>query len=179
MQNSIIDISPDNGSVIQVITLTEAKRACLVDHTIDDAKITDLIAKCTAAVEDACNISILEKEITLTADWHREQQLPLGPVQSIDLVKFRTGTTNGVAQYDTLAISDYTTDGELFKVFCSSRCGRHKIIYTAGYESVPGNLKLAILNEIAFRYENAGDGKEGLSEGARELSKPFINYSWA
>lgn len=177
--NRIIDIKTTESSPTEPVTLVQAKAHLLIDHTADDTYVTSLITQCRRAVENACNIAIVQKVVVLTADWEEEWELPVGPHGTISEVKLRTGTVGGIAEYQTLDADDeYTTDGELFKLFNSSSCGRHKITYTAGYSTVPDDLKLAILNEIAFRYENRGDSKDGLCAGAAELIKPYINYSW-
>jgi uncharacterized phiE125 gp8 family phage protein len=180
--NRIIDIKITEATITEAVTRAEAKRHCVVDaaFTADDTLFDDLIKECRQSIENACNISIVDKTVVLTADWKCEKELPYGPVKTITEVKFRTGTaTDGTAQYDTLTGDDFSTDGELSKLFASSRCGRHKITYTTGFTTVPADLKLAILNEIAYRYENRGDeAKAGISEGAQALCKPFISFSW-
>lgn len=178
--NRIIDEKRTNGTVTAPVTLAEAKKVCIVDHSLDDTLIEDLIIQCAEEIENICRISILDKTIIITVDLEEECWLPYPPVKSITEVKLRTGTdVSGVAEYNTLVAGEYTTDGEQSIVFNSSMCGRHKITYTAGMTTVSEALKKALLNLIAFRYQNRGDHEVELSEDVRQQILQFKEFSWA
>jgi uncharacterized phiE125 gp8 family phage protein len=198
MLNSIKDIKNRQAvSVTEPVTLPEVKEWLIIDHTDDDALLTRLISRVRAAIESKAKISLVERSIVLTIDLHRESKLPNGPVRTISEVLFRQGTNgDGTPDNVTLTTEDYTTDGDDFKVFKSSKCGRHKITYTTGYDAtnnpVPDDLKTGILMEIAYRYEHRGDetnaitaaGNEsvqkvsGISADAMVYIKQFIDYAW-
>jgi uncharacterized phiE125 gp8 family phage protein len=179
--NSIIDIKFTESSPTEPCTLTEAKTHLRVDSTDDDTKITALITSCRKRLERWCGISIVQKTVVLTIDFKEEMRMIYGPVTAITEVKVRTGTdTTGAAEWETLTDDDYTTDGEDYKVFNSSLIGRHKITYTAGYSTCPEDLKEAVLNEIAYRYQNRGDQTQkyvaeqpGVCEGSKILAMPY------
>lgn len=180
--NLIIDIKKVETG-IEPVTLADAKNFLNVTSTDDDALITTLCTSCRHAVEQACNISIIAKLITLVADWVKEWELPLGPITGIQSVMIRTGNSgSGIASYET-QVSGWGVDGGDFQTFAPAEitsfnpgdpfrgyfqwgpyastqgaCGRrYKIIYTAGYTTVPAQLKQAILSQIAHDYENRGD----------------------
>jgi uncharacterized phiE125 gp8 family phage protein len=205
MLNSIKDIkNRQANSVTEPVTLAEVKEWLIIDHTDDDTLLTRLISRVRGAVESKTKLSLVERTITVTADLVRETKLPHGPVREITEVLFRQGTNDdGTPDSITMTTEDYTTDGEDFKVFKSSKCGRHRISYNAGYGTdsgdtpvwncpVPDDLKTAILMEIAYRYEHRGDetnsisaaGNEtvqkvsGISADAMVYIKPFIDYAW-
>jgi hypothetical protein len=174
MHNSLIDIKITEGTVTEPVTLEQAKLQCIVDFTTDDNYITDLIKKCRQEFESICGISIVEKSITLIADWKREQQLPYGPVKSINEIKVKTGNSdNGATEYETP--NTYSIDGGLFDLSCN----RLKIVYTTGMETVSEDLKLALLNLIAWRYENRGDHEKEMSEDVLYQILKWKDYSWS
>lgn len=175
MLNSIIDIKITEGTVTEPVTLDEAKAQCIVDFSADDNYITSLIKQCRQEFENICGISIVEKNIVLIADWKREQQLPYPPVKAINDIKVKTGnSSNGATEYETP--NTYSTDGGLFDL---SGCNRLKISYTTGMETVSADLKLALLNLIAWRYENRGDHDKEITEDVMNQILKHKDYSWS
>jgi uncharacterized phiE125 gp8 family phage protein len=205
MLNTIKDIKNRQAeSITEPVTLAEVKAWLIIDtvNTDDDALLTRLITEVRQAIEKKTKLSLVARTIIVTADLTREFKLPHGPVRQISEVLFRTGTAgDGSADYETLTVTDYTTDGEDFKLINTGRCGRHKITYVAGYgvdedldydNPVPDDLMLAIRSEIAYRYEHRGDetttlsaaGNDtvqratGISADAMQYLKPYIDCSW-
>lgn len=196
-QNRIIDIRRTESSPTEPVTLDEAKAQLIVTSTDDDGLITSLITQARKAIEGYCSLSIVPKTIILTADLFNEWELPYGPVTAIQAVQTRMGTQgSGPASYQTATV--WTSDGEDFLTFTPSDCGpnfttppntqknRYRITYTAG-PYCPEDLKLAILQEIAFRYQNRGDASEtrvtqfadlGVCVPARVLADPYVRQSW-
>lgn len=175
MLNSIIDITIAENNPTEPVTLSQIKSQCIVDHSLDDTLLTELGKQCRQEFENICGISIVEKNIVLIADWKREQQLPYPPIKAINEIKVKTGnSTNGATEYDTP--SCYSIDGGFFDL---SGCNRLKITYTTGMTTVSEDLKLALLNLIAFRYENKGDHSAELSEDVMNQILKFKDFSWA
>jgi hypothetical protein len=143
--------------------------------------------------------------VTLIADLFKEWELPYGPVTGLLSVKTRTGNEgSGPGTYETLS-SGWTYDGNDFVTFTPAPTGgfnpgapftghfqwgpyssdrslvnRYKIVYTSGYANVPDALKLAILNEITYRYENRGSEAqlEGICFAARTMAEPYKRTLW-
>lgn len=186
--NYIRDVKITTGSVTEPVDLDDdVKPHLIIDHTDDDDKLESLIAQCRKAIENYTGVSMVTHTVVVTADLCEEIELPQGPVNVISTVKFRTGTDNaGAAEYDTLtAVNDYTTDGSDFIRLCSLREGRHLITYTTKAIANMEDLKLALLNEIAFRYENRGDQVKqyatenpAICEAARVLADPYRRLTW-
>jgi uncharacterized phiE125 gp8 family phage protein len=205
MLNTIKDIKNRQAeSITEPVTLTEVKAWLIIDtvNTDDDALLTLLITQVRQAIEKKTKLSLVKRTIVVTADLTREFKLPHGPIRSIDEVLFRKGTNgDGTPDFETLEATDYTTDGEDIKVINTGRCGRHKIAFTAGFgvdaeidydNPTEDDLKLGILQEIAYRYEHRGDetntmsaaGNEtvqkisGISADAMQYIKPYIDHAW-
>lgn len=206
MSNRIIDIKRVESSPTEPVTLTQVKAHLIITVTDDDTMLTALITQCRKAIEEYCAISIVPKTVTLIADLCKEWELPYGPVTGIQSVATRTGSEgSGPGTYETQT-SGWGTEGEEFLSFVPAGGGgfnpgapftgyfqwgpyaspyahgfnRYKIVYTAGYGTVPEPLKLAILNELAFRYERRGETGEfdGISINARMIAGPFKRELW-
>lgn len=144
--------SQTTNTSIEPVTLEEAKEHLRVDFNEDDNKITRLITQCRRAIENYCCISIVSKQVTCLVDLFTATQLPYGPVVG-DIVSFTDQDGNNIDP------GAFRVDGDLFKrispkirTWCNAR-----LVYNTGYAIVDEDLKLAILCEIAFRYENRGE----------------------
>lgn len=198
------------SAIQEPVTLTEAKAHCLIDFSTDDTYLQALITECRAAVESYCKISITAKTViwmfsslpepgsypswisrwdlafygyTNCTKWLR---IPWGPVQTVDSV---TSVTDAGVVTTLVLNTDYFVRGSMFKeIKINSFSGNVIVSYTAKWpydpnnsQLIPADLKLAILNEIAFRYTNRGDAVNryasqnvGISEGAQSAAKDYI-----
>lgn len=193
MLNTIKDIKNRQAeSITEPVTLAQVKDWLIIDtvNTDDDALLTRLITEVRQAIEKKTNLSLVKRTAVVTVDLVREFKLPHGPVRSIDEVLFRTGRNDdGTPEYETLTITDYSTDGEDFKLINTGRCGRHKITCTTGYgvdedidydNPTPEDLIKGMLCQIAFAYENRGDSNVAgkFSDIAMSYITPFIDTAW-
>lgn len=180
MKNNIIDCPRTESSPTEPCTLSEAKAQAIVTYSDDDTLITSMITMARKMIENYCNISIVAQTVTLIADLWNEYELPYGPVTGIQSVQTRTSTEgSGPASYATLT-SGWAQDGVQFLTFIPSSWGdfnpsipftgnldkptnnRFKIQYTTGYDTVPDDLKQAVLMQVAWLYEHRGE--QGLKE---------------
>lgn len=197
--NRIIDIKRVEGSVTEPVTLTQVKAHLIITSADDDTLLTSLITQARKSIEEYCAISIVAKTVTLTADLYKEWELPYGPVTGVTYVATTSPNSEGSGpQTFTTAPTGWSTDGQEFISFNPGAIGewdwgdpeprnwnsrywpnRYKIIYTVGYGTVPEDLKLAILNEIAYRFERRGEGDgNGICEAARIIANPFKRSLW-
>lgn len=142
--------------ITEPVTLPQMKEWLRVDFEIDDTIITDLITASRAGVEQYCNISIVEKTITVTADWNGEWELPYAPVKSVTSVQSNTGG-------DYTAETGYKMDGDLLQF-----TGRVKIAYVAGMDEIPADLIADIKRVVAYLYEHRGDEPLSSLQGGQE-----------
>lgn len=185
------------------VSLVEAKAHLRVDFADDDTVLSAMITACRQAIEDYCHISLVAKTITLTLEaeekpktmfaqpWQVRQQfnsfeLPYGPIKSVTSV---TSIDSNGSTITTLALnSDYFLSGVSFKTIkIINNFTNSILVYQVGYATLPGPLKLAILNELAYRFENRGDGQnlrataftqQGVCESARVLADPYKRLAW-
>lgn len=155
-----------SGPAVEPLTLAEAKAHLRVDHTVDDALITELIK---AAREHAEGYL---KRVLITQVWqwkrdgfgHHALELPLSAAQSVDSIQYVDSA--GVTQ--TWAAANYQVDldsepGRVSPAFGyqwplpDTRFNAVIITFTVGYgaagSSVPAPIKQALLLHIGHMHE--------------------------
>lgn len=155
--NAVLDVQFSLENTTEPVTVQEAKDWLRIDISDDDTLVGSLITAARIICEQYTNISFITR--TVTATLHNTLggiSLPYGPVNSI----------TSVTERDT-AITDYTMSGASFQRLVTVFEQEVTVVYTAGYATLPKNLKTAILNQIGFLYENRGDDK--LSDNAKVI----------
>ncbi len=176
--NEILAIDITDGEITEPVDLATVKAWLKIDGTDDDTLLTSLIIACRQAIEAYTCCSLVAKDVVckvwLDASCLNDQfELPHGPVRSITTVTQGENT-----------ITDYSkVDGQFVKVYGLS--GLYILSYEVGYTTVPQALKTALLNEIAYRYQNRGDqakelmiGSSYLCEAAVYLCQPYKRMIW-
>lgn len=181
------------------VSLVDVKAHLRVDFTDDDVLLLAMMTAARQAIEDYCHISLVRKTITLTLEANeslrsnyaqpyqvRENfnkfEIPYGPIISVDLVT--SIASDGSSAIACVLNQDYFLVGIAFKTIKIVNAFTNNIlVYTAGYTALPGPLRLAILNEIAYRYDSRGDSQgavratafthQGVCEAARILADPY------
>ncbi len=166
--NALLDISfVETGA--EPVTLDEAKTHLRIAATDFDVELTAMIKQCRNVIERCTGLSLIVK--TITAVINNSQgyyKLPYGPVD---------GVLTSVTQQGGDVITDWTFSGG----YLEDANDYLTVVYNAGYTptNIPHGLKLAVLNEIAFRFENRGESSEFIeSHAAKELSKAYTKMTW-
>ena len=156
--NAVLGVKFDDGVVVEPITLQEAKDWCRIDVPDDDALITSLITAARMLCENYANLSFIKREVTAKIKNGLGGFIaPYGPVISVTSAKDSDGNDIDITAFDfDCAYPDKIT-----------------VVYQAGYEALPQDLKTALLNQISFLYENRGDVR--LQSGLSEESKLILN----
>lgn len=167
------------------ISTADAKAWLRVEHSADDDLIAMLVASATAHAENYLSQAFMEQEITETFDaWQPEIKLTIHPVISVDSIEYIDD--NGDAQ--TLDSSVYLVDNYQKRCIItpaysqswpSARTQRNTITvtYTAGYETLPADAKLALLLMVADAYENRQDSVKQLPTASKYILDR-INYTF-
>lgn len=155
------------------VTLIEAKAACKITHSVEDALITALIGAATAKLEDYTNLLFIERSITgyfasLACSKFEKglfltiRRAPLIAVASVEVTENNLQTLIDADEYDlkkTVAFSRIVFNGE----------GSYspdlipypwQIDFTAGFgdaTEVPESIKSMIKQYVCFLYFNRGD----------------------
>jgi hypothetical protein len=150
MYNFVIDYTQaDLGTITEPVTVAEAKQYCRVDNNVENDLFAELITQSRQAVEKAANISITPKTITL---WFTNSagnfQLPFGPMTAFTSLTDQNG--------NDVPSTVYNLVGGQYPNLQRPEYVNMKAIYTTGMTSVPKELKIAILDQINYGYENRG-----------------------
>jgi uncharacterized phiE125 gp8 family phage protein len=186
--NDIIEVQVTAGPETEPLSLDEVKRhlnllfdtAGSYDFDDDDTYLNALIGECRQAMEEILGIGLALKSYrAILRNECGGIEIPFGPVSTIGDIKDIDGTL--LVDGET-----YQLRGLEFKWIESPVSCYIDIEYSAGYSTVniPKGLKRALLEEIAFRYNNRGDQTNrfagenvGLSQGAMELASRYSRRS--
>lgn len=145
---TLTDVEP----VVEVITVDEAKQYCRVTNTVENDLFATLITQSREAVEKAANISIIPKTAIV---WFNNEagnfELPFGPLDILS-VKVYDDNQNGIElTAPTLKIIGDKYPKVAFPFYANLRAE-----YETGYITCPAELKVAMLDQINYGYENRG-----------------------
>lgn len=178
------------------VSATEAKLFCRVTGTEEDSLFTILISAARRALEQYTGASFAQKTLHVTFDKFDKSddyyELPYGPIISVDAVYLidSEGTESALTlNSDYYVFGDQDIKVRVYKTWSSglSYPQSIRIEYKAGYgnavtETLPAELKLAILKQIATDYEMreniAPGGITVLDNAARKLAAPYRRKLW-
>ena len=165
-----------------VLSTADAKAWMRVDTSADDSLIADLVAESIDFVEEQYGFQLIEKTVTVEYEnYGKEVRLPLYPVQSVTSVK----TIDGSGTETTLTVNeDYYLTGDTLVIDTiygwevpDDRI-RLKVVYVAGYTSIPSGITLGLKKLVASNYEDRQDVVEGnVSEMPNSSKKHFKRYA--
>jgi len=152
--------------IIEPVTLNEARLYCRVTNVSENDLIQLMITAARETIESATGLSLIPKSMVVyfnNIDGNFE--VPFGPINNVtfELYDMQQG---GVE----VAAADIRLIGDDFPKLTSPRSPNLKATYFGGYLStpastIPKDLKIAILDQISYNYENRGlDGGMGICE---------------
>jgi len=143
-QGMDLTVVTDSIAVTSIIPLSEVKVHLNVDFNDSDAKITELLKSAFREVELFTQKSLKTKTVRQSyVEINGTIELAYTPVQSVI----------SVTDSNLVVLTDYTTSFDLTKFSAYSASGI-VITYTAGYSSLPADIKNAILDIVAVDYDD-------------------------
>lgn len=153
------------------VSRTEAKTFLKLDGTDEDTLVDLLIRSAVETLERETGLALITQTITCRADTAPQlgpETLPVAPASVITSIQTldadRTATTVDSNTYYLDAAGRLPMLGLLADHLwpeVGAASGGFVVTYTAGYgassTSVPGDLRLAVLNLVAWHYQNRGD----------------------
>jgi len=147
-----------------LITLQEYKTAEAISQPKDDARLNILIPSVSQLIKTYCGNSFVDyyssnKTETFTIDWGTHVvELTESPVNTIVSVQEAQSYGGAYATLTTTA-QEYALSNETDCVYRTTTSGYKnwpvgietvKVVYTAGYSAIPGDLKLAVLDLVTY-----------------------------
>lgn len=168
--------SPIIQPVIQpAVTVLFAREQIKVDFPDDNNLVAQYIKDAQAILERSLNVAYTTRTLTVSFqhDGCHALQLPYGPVQSIITVKYKECECPGVAPTET---TDYCMNGDRFK----GCLGYYTVTYNTGMtEDNNDGYITALLQQIAWMYENRGDEKQpAINPNIQGISGAISRNSW-
>jgi hypothetical protein len=171
------------GGITEPVTLQEAKDYARIDGFTEDTLITSLITMARTHCESYIGKCIVSKTVTIDSFTFPYQfQMPYGPLTNVlNISKCVTIDQNGVE-----TPLNYQVNAGLFpKLFIlgGAQSYKFKLVYTAGFTTVPEDIKLAIKMLVNTLYERREDVVVGtivadFPLGVKALLMPYKTYNW-
>ncbi|HEX4301542.1 MAG TPA: head-tail connector protein [Rhizomicrobium sp.] len=170
---------------LEPITLAEAKSHLKLDTTDDDALVTTIISAARARAEWHTGRALVTQSWTLWLDtWSQPLAIPLPPLQTV--LSLTLYARDGTAH--TVDPATYSADRAANRIVFAEPCtpptdlrpfNAVAVAFTAGYgdaaTDVPAPLRQALLELIAFLYENRGEAPAELPLDCLALLAPYRN----
>jgi len=144
----------DNGTVTEPVTKDEVKAYCkLLTGTAEDTLLDIFITAAREQCEAYANIGFIPRTVTATiTNLCGGIFLPYGPTESITSITDKDG--------NVLTTDDYKIQGDQWKQLLTPKQDGLIVVYGAGYGTtydLPTELKLAILQQVFYLYQNRGE----------------------
>jgi uncharacterized phiE125 gp8 family phage protein len=173
----------ETAPVVEPITLAEAKEYARIDGNAEDALITALIKMARIHSESFTGKSLVPKTITITSfSFPYQFQMPYGPLNAENNVtKVVTLDQNGAETN-----LNYQVNPGLYPkmmILGGNQSYKFKTVYTAGFTTVPEDIKLAIKMLVNTLYERREDVIIGtivadFPLGVKALLMPYKTFNW-
>ena len=172
----------DVAPVTEPITLAEAKEYARIDGSTEDTLVTSLIKAARLHCESYMGKAIIRKTVTIDSfSFPYQWQIPYGPLASAsDVTKVVTIDQNNVET----ALNYQVNVGLFPKIAITSgdQSFKFKMIYVAGFTTVPEDIKLAVkmmVNTLYERREDFSDLQAIESPlGVKAVLMPYKTYNW-
>lgn len=145
-----------------LVTLAEYKAYAGITSTNQDAEINAIIPKASQLVKTICHRTFVDyvndnKEEVFSGGWSK-LFLKEYPVLSIGSVE--ASVDYGASYVELVEFTDYVLDLEDGAITCiyatefPKYVNGYKVTYTAGYETLPEDLKVAVLDLVTYYMKN-------------------------
>lgn len=142
--------------------LGDFKRHIRVTSDDMDADLHDKLLASVEAAEHQIGRVLVQSRFTLFTDCAASVRLkaPIVNVESVEV--------------DGVAVADYTVKGNILSV--KAQGNRLKVVYVSGGETMPFDVKAAILMHAATLFNNPTDSVETLAKASDNLLRAHRNY---
>lgn len=160
----------EGESIIEPVTVDEAKDWLRVDYDDDDDVIEGMIKGARQSIEQFLNIALVDKSVVVDVKTTCEEDLIRLPY--VDSAQGEIEVTDIDNDDSAVETDNYKIRGAQVKI---NYYGYFSIAYDIEAGEIPEAIKEAIKMEVAERYKNRGenDNTEGLSKGAINKASSF------
>ncbi len=171
---------------LDLVTLAEYKTYANILGTSQDAAISAMIPRISNLVKTICRRTFLDYVDEAKVDTARggaaKLYLTESPLLTVQSVEYSTDYGN---TYTTLTeFTDYVVDQQdssiefIVEPYMSySRVNAFKVTYTAGYETLPPDLKLAVMDTLMHQIRNDGAIHSTANIGSNSAQIEYLTNS--
>lgn len=174
-QSKILNRDFSAEGATEILSLGDIKEHLFIDsgNTSFDDDLTRLNTQVRRYAEEITGLSLIDRTVTLYVYYLSPFILPYGPMTTFSSAYIKTGINEYTVQTNN---DDYEIVSNVFHSYVGGELW--KLVYDAGYTSAtcPEGLKLAMLNEIARRFENRGE--KVIISDTNELLQPYKLLEW-
>jgi hypothetical protein len=168
---------------LDLITLQEYKTYASINSTNQDSAIQSLIPKVSALVKQVCRRTFVDylddfKTETVRSCVNGRIVLAETPVTQVSSVEF--SEDYGKTYIALEEFTDYVVDNETVEFITSiypryNRVNAFRVTYNAGYETLPEDLRLAILDLVTYYLRNDSAVHSTKSVSPNTMQIEYIN----
>lgn len=153
--NAVLDLRLllESENINEPVTLEEVKTWLKIDGTFNDSLIEDmLIPMSRAQLEKELNVSLISRNVTADIRYEVGDSgfiLPMGPATGNIAATDINGDEIDEANYEIRAMGK--------DLALMTHYSFITLNYEAGYDPVPPDIKLKLLEKIAYKFRNKGD----------------------
>jgi hypothetical protein len=162
----------DTGS--EPITTTQAKLHASIDYGDYDSLIPIYISAARIAIERATGLALVEKTVKHTVNLKADVPFAFSysPVKQFSYAIYEPNQIGPNYWINGELPNSFGANNELLTV---EQDGMYEIEYKAGYDVVPNDLKLAILQMFTFIFNHRGEYQEGKLETSLEAQSIILD----
>lgn len=167
---------------LSLVTKTEYKAYAGITSTTQDAQIDAIIPRVSELVKNICNRTFVDYVNDTKTEYFdgggTVYNMMEYPVLSISSVEYSADYGN---TYETLTeFSDYTWNRRDDSIRALTTNGfdykpnAYRVTYTAGYEAVPADLKLAVLDLVTYYLKNDMAVHSNRAQGSNTVQIEYV-----
>lgn len=150
---------------LDLITLQEYKTYANILGNTQDAQITAMIPRVSSFVKQICRRTFVDYVDDAKVDVFRGgvdklvlQETPLIAMQGVEFSYDYGQTYTSLVEYTDYVVDQATANIELLQDYYKkfNQANAYKVTYTCGYETLPSDLKLAVLDTLMHQIRNDG-----------------------
>jgi len=166
---------------INLVSKEEYKAYAGITNPNSDTEINSILTRVSEFVKTYCKRTFLdyvnEAKVEIFSGGSGSLILTEGPVRLVNLVEY--SSTYGLSYTELLEFVDWVEDdGYIVSIntngFPSALRG-YKVTYVAGYDTLPGDLQLAVFDLITYYRRNDGSVHSTKSPGTNSVQVEFIS----
>jgi len=164
---------------LNLVTLSDYKAYTGKNSTTDDAAITIIIPKASELVKSICRRSFIDYVNDVKVEQFNSAPLLLAEPKVLQVQNVEISTDYGQTYTELMEYQDYVLDNNADQVVLLtnteySRINAFKVAYTAGYETLPEDLKIAVLDLVTYYLRNDAIANSAKSAGSSNVQITYI-----